>query len=266
LVFCKNVIISSALVFSVAVKLFFVVIIEKIMDKTIILRNCEQILSYDFADPKLLLRALTHSSGADSPDDSNERLEFLGDAVLGYVICELIFKKYPTRNEGELTKIKSAVVSRDTCFKIAQELGFHEVMMTGRGVARDNKLPSSILANAIEAIIAALYLDGGIKIARRFILRYFGPEVIKMAESIAHDNYKSFLQCIAQKEFGAIPEYVVLDEKGPDHCKCFKIAVRIAGQYYPAAWGNTKKVAEQHAAENALSKIKETDIPYYCGD
>ena len=236
------------------------------MDNSEIIRACEKRLAYDFDNPKLLVQALTHTSGADTPADSNERLEFMGDAVLGYVICELLFKKYPNRNEGELTKIKSAVVSRETCYRIAQELGLQDFIRLGRGVARDNKIPPSILANAVEAIIAALYLDGGIKIARRFILQNFASEVGKMSESISCDNHKSLLQDISQREFGVQPDYVVLDEKGPDHCKCFKIAVRVKGRYYPGAWGNTKKAAEQHAAENALCQLQGEPIPYDCGD
>ncbi|MDR1493135.1 MAG: ribonuclease III [Planctomycetaceae bacterium] len=231
------------------------------MDKVEAVKICEKILAYDFDDPSLLVQALTHPSGAKTPEDSYERLEFLGDAVLGYVICELLFKKYPNRNEGVLTKIKSAVVSRETCYRIAQNLKLHKVMLVGRGVLRE-KLPPSILANAVESVIAALYLDGGIKIARRFILQHFSPEVVKLSESITYDNYKSMLQDRVQKEFGAIPEYLILDEQGPDHCKCFKVSVKINGQYFPPAWGNTKKNAEQHAAENALCSLQSEQVPY----
>ncbi len=236
------------------------------MDKSALIKSCEQRLAYDFDDTGLLLQALTHSSGADTPADSNERLEFMGDAVLGYVICELLFKKFPNRDEGDLTKIKSAVVSRETCFKIAQALELQEFIQIGRGVGRDNKLPPSILANAVEAIIAALYLDGGIKIARRFILQNFAPEVMKMSDSLSCDNHKSLLQDMTQREFGMQPDYIILDEKGPDHGKCFKIAVRVKGKYFPAAWGNTKKAAEQHAAENAVSRMQGKPIPFDCGD
>ena len=236
------------------------------MSTSELIKACEQRLAYDFDNRALLLQALTHSSGADTPADSNERLELLGDAVLGFVICELLFKKFPDRNEGDLTKIKSAVVSRETCHRIAQELGLHEFIQTGRGVVRENRFPPSILANAVEALIAALYLDGGIKIARRFILQNFAPEVMKMAASIACDNHKSLLQDMVQREFGVQPDYIILDEKGPDHCKCFKIAVRVKGGYFPAAWGNTKKAAEQHAAENAVCQLQNKPIPFDCGE
>ena len=236
------------------------------MSQSAFLKNCEQKLAYNFDDPKLLLQALTHSSGADTPADSNERLEFLGDAVLGYVICELLFKKFPNRDEGDLTKIKSAVVSRETCLKIANSLDLQEFIRIGRGVGRDDTIPQSILANAVEAIIAALYLDGGIKIARRFILQNFAPEVLKMADSISCDNHKSMLQDMIQRDFGVHPDYIILDEKGPDHGKCFKIAVRVKGRYFPAAWGNTKKTAEQRAAENAICQLQDRPAPYDCGD
>ena len=236
------------------------------MDQSALIKECEQKLAYNFDDSKLLLQALTHSSGADTPADSNERLEFLGDAVLGYVICELLFKKFPNRNEGDLTKIKSAVVSRETCLKIAQTLDLQSFIRIGRGVGRDNQIPPSILANAVEAIIAALYLDGGIKIARRFILQNFVPEVMKMADSLSCDNHKSLLQDMIQRDYGVHPDYIILDEKGPDHGKCFKIAVCVKGRYFPAAWGNTKKTAEQHAAENAICHLQDNPIPYDCGD
>ena len=236
------------------------------MSQIAFIKECEQKLAYDFDDSTLLLQALTHSSGADTPTDSNERLEFLGDAVLGYVICELLFKKFPDRDEGDLTKIKSAVVSRETCLRIAQSLDLQNFIQIGRGVGRDNQIPASILANAVEAIIAALYLDGGIKIARQFILHNFAPEVLKMADSISCDNHKSMLQDMIQREFGVHPEYVILDEKGPDHNKCFKIAVRVIGRYFPAAWGNTKKAAEQHAAENAICTLQDKPLLHDCGD
>jgi ribonuclease-3 len=236
------------------------------MNQSTLIKECEQKLAYNFDNPTLLQQALTHSSGADTPEDSNERLEFLGDAVLGYVICELLFKKFPGRDEGDLTKIKSAVVSRETCLKIAETLDLQNHIQIGRGVVRDNRLPSSILANAVEAIIAALYLDGGIKIARRFILHHFVPEVMKMSDSLSCDNHKSFLQDMIQREFGVHPDYIILDEKGPDHSKCFKIAVRVKGRYFPAAWGNTKKTAEQHAAENAICKLQDQPLPFDCGD
>jgi ribonuclease-3 len=234
------------------------------MDKDEIITICEEILAYDFDDPSLLVQALTHTSGAETPSESNERLEFLGDAVLGYVICELLFKKYPNRDEGELTKIKSAAVSRETCFRIAENLKLQEVIQIGRGVGRNEKIPPSILSNAVEAIIAALYLDGGIKIARRFILQQFSSEILKLADSITLDNYKSVLQAMSQKEFGLIPEYLILDEQGPAHCKCFKISVKIEDQYFPPAWGNSKKTAEQRAAENALCYLQNEEIPYGC--
>ncbi|MCL2118337.1 MAG: ribonuclease III [Planctomycetaceae bacterium] len=236
------------------------------MNQSALFKECEQKLAYNFDDLALLRQALTHSSGADTPTDSNERLEFLGDAVLGYVICELLFKKFPGRDEGDLTKIKSAVVSRETCLKIAQSLDLQNFIRIGRGVGRDNQIPVSILANAVEAIIAALYLDGGIKIARRFILQHFAPEVMKMADSLSCDNHKSMLQDMIQKDYGMHPDYMILDEKGPDHSKCFKIAVRVKGQYFPAAWGNTKKTAEQHAAENAICILQGKPLPYDCGD
>lgn len=236
------------------------------MNKQSIIERCERALSYVFEDKTILVRALTHSSGAETYEDSNERMEFLGDAVLGYVVCDLLYRLMPQSNEGDLTKVKSAVVSRACCRNIAQDIGLEEFIITGKGFRTSAKLPSSLLANALEAIIAAIYLDGGMKVVRRFIRRYFEPEIKKLSMDIGSENFKSVLQHLGQKEFNSLPRYVLLDEKGPDHCKCFKIEVRIGPKRYASAWGNTKKEAEQKAAENAICQIQGEEPPYYVGD
>lgn len=232
------------------------------MDLETFLNNCQKTLGYQFCNRELLRVALTHSSGADTPQESNERLEFLGDSVLGYVICDYLFKNFPDMLEGGMTKIKSAVVSRATCQRICREIGLDQYLILGRGLSQSHRIPDSILANVMESYIAALYLDAGLEKTRKFILRVFKKEIDKMVEDNDADNYKSLLQHHAQKFMGCSPEYKVLEVKGPDHHKSFNVGVRIGEKVFPSAWGATKKEAEQRAAENALAVIDGNQPPY----
>ncbi len=219
------------------------------------LQRCERRIGYEFRNRAVLRESLTHSSGAEHRLASNERLEFLGDAILGAVICELLFERYPNYQEGDLTKLKSAVVSRQSCAKISEALGLQEFLIVGKGVAASPTIPPSLLADVFESLIAAIYLDGGNAAARRFIEEYLGPEIELAATGELGGNYKSLLQQLAQREFAITPTYQLVDQKGPDHRKCFKIAAHIGGTLYQPAWGRNKKEAEQRAASNALAEI-----------
>lgn len=216
---------------------------------------CQQLLNYKFRNSALLREALTHASVAPTRQVSNERLEFLGDAVLGLIVCQHLFESHPDYLEGELTKIKSDVVSRHTCAEIARGLGLTEVLFLGKGISSQSQLPSSLIAAALESIIGAIYLDGGIDAARTFIIRVIAPYVEESVRSEHRRNFKSQLQQHAQKVLGSTPSYEVLDEKGPDHSKCFEIAVCIDGRRFPSAWGRSKKEAEQKAACIALVEM-----------
>lgn len=220
----------------------------------------EDLIGYRFNDESLLSEAMTHASIADRRHDSNERMEFLGDAVLGFVVCEYLYRSYPELLEGEMTKIKSSVVSRRTCAQVSEAIELAEQLNLGKGMADRGELPSSVNAAALEAIIAAVYLDGGMDPARDFILRHFVPIIEQTAESAHQDNYKSLLQQHAQQESIGHPQYVLLDEKGPDHAKCFEVCVEIDHQRYPSAWANSKKEAEQKAAEHALLELGVMDV------
>jgi ribonuclease III len=224
--------------------------------------DCEEILGYRFKNLTLLQEALTHASGADHRLASNERLEFLGDAILGAIVCELLFRKFPDYLEGDLTKIKSSVVSWRTCAKISEELGIGEFLVLGRGMGTHGQTPSSVLADVFESLIGAIYLDGGIGPAQRFIVRHIEPEIDAAVDGHGGLNYKSNLQQLSQRDFGATPTYLLLDEKGPDHSKCFKISARIGERRYAPAWGPTKKEAEQRAALNALCQLTGEPLPY----
>jgi ribonuclease III len=228
-----------------------------------IIAGCEERIGYVFQDKHLLQSALTHASGAEHRLSSNERLEFLGDAILGAVVCESLFHQYPEYLEGDLTKIKSIVVSRHTCAKISRALGMQEFLILGKGMVTYPSVPSSLLADVFESLVAAIYLDGGSEVSRQFIQRYMGPEIELAAGGELGCNYKSVLQQLAQREHGTTPTYQLLDEKGPDHSKCFKIAAQIGKSRYEPAWGRNKKEAEQLAARNALSEMA-GDQPVDC--
>jgi ribonuclease III len=220
-----------------------------------LLEKLQRRIGYRFKDQNLLLSALTHASGAEHRLASNERLEFLGDAILGAVVCEILFHQYPENLEGELTRLKSIVVSRQTCAKLSEALGMQEFLILGKGMTTHPSVPSSLLADVFESLVAAIYLDGGDGASRRFICDAVGPEIELAVEGETGSNYKSLLQQLAQREHGATPTYQLLDEKGPDHSKCFKVAAQIGSSRYEPAWGRNKKEAEQLAARNALDQL-----------
>lgn len=226
------------------------------------LKRCEERIDYQFNDLSLLLGALTHASGADHRLSSNERLEFLGDSILGLVICETLYRQQPHFLEGDLTKIKSVVVSRKTCAKVSKRLGLREFLILGKGMASIPTVPSSLLSDVFEALVAAIYLDGGFEAAKDFIQRHMTVEIAAAIAGESGGNYKSLLQQLAQREFGSTPIYQLVAETGPDHNKNFKITARVGDSQYQPAWGVNKKEAEQRAACNALSEIRGEAAPY----
>jgi ribonuclease-3 len=219
------------------------------------LREFEKVLQYKFSNASLLEQAMKHASSADARVDSNERMEFLGDAVLNLAICRSLFDLFPDYLEGDMTKVKSMLVSRRTCARVAKNIGLESWMTVSKGISGTRGFEGSIAAGMVEALIAAIYIDGGYDEASRFILRVFGP-YIDLADAEQHqENYKSVLQQYAQQELHASPIYQLLDEKGPDHNKCFEVGVTISQKHYPSAWGINKKEAEQLAAYNALMEL-----------
>lgn len=230
--------------------------------EAMVLEECQNVIGYRFRQPELLRAALTHTSSANTRLASNERLEFLGDAVLGLITCEQLYLRFPDYQEGDLTKVKSVVVSRRTCARFSRELNLGDFLFLGKGMNGVSAVPASLLADVYESMVAAIYLDGGIEAARTFILRHLTAEIEAVAEEAHSGNYKSVLQQVAQREFNATPQYVLLDEKGPDHSKCFKIAAAIGRHTHAGAWGRNKKEAEQRAAMNALAQINGDPIPF----
>lgn len=230
----------------------------------VILDECQDAIGYRFNKPELLRAALTHTSGANTRAASNERLEFLGDSVLGLVTCEQLFARFPDYQEGDLTKVKSVVVSRKTCARFSQQLGLGDFLFLGKGVHTYGDIPSNMLADVFESLVAGIFIDGGWEVAKEFVLRFITPEVERVARDAISANAKSQLQTVTQREYGGTPRYFLLDEQGPDHNKCFKVAAQVNDDRFPAAWGNTKKDAELRAAMNALAYIHGEDLPFPC--
>lgn len=218
-------------------------------------RAAEAALGYTFRSADLLERAFRHASVVESRLDSNERLEFLGDAVLGLVVCQRIFERFPNLLEGEMTKIKSLAVSRQTCTGLARQLGLPEMLVLGKGMQSGDSLPPSLAAAVLESVIAAIYLDGGLAAAANFIVPLVDPLLTQAAASGHQQNFKSVLQQHGQQALGDTPVYRILDEKGPDHAKCFKVCVDLGGRRFTPSWGQSKKRAEQLAALNALREL-----------
>lgn len=227
-----------------------------------VLDECQAAIGYTFQRPELLRAALTHTSGANTRQASNERMEFLGDSVLGLVTCEQLYARFPEYQEGDLTKVKSVVVSRKTCADFSRELDLGDFLFLGKGLNSYAEVPANILADVFEALVAAIFLDGGYDAAKPFVLRFIAPEIDRVAADAVSSNAKSRLQQVAQKEFGGTPRYVVLDEQGPEHDKCFWVAAEIDGHRYTPVWGRNKKDAELRAAMNALAEIAGDDLPY----
>ena len=174
------------------------------------------------------------------------------------MVCNETFQRFPEFEEGDMTKVKSSVVSRKICAEIALELDLNRLLQVGKGMS-GGELPPSVSGAAYEAIIGAIYLDGDFEPAKEFILRTLGDRIDEAASSTHQDNYKSVLQQVGQKIAGYAPLYVVLDEQGPDHAKCFEICVELGGQRYASKWGPSKKQAEQLAALEALKELEIAD-------
>lgn len=215
----------------------------------------EEKIGYSFKDKKLLEKALTHSSYANEnrlPED-NERLEFLGDSVLGFVTAEYLFNEFKTQPEGKLTNLRAAVVCEKSLFKFAEKISLGEYILMGRGEEHTGgRNRPSIVSDAFEAVIAAMYLDGGMDVVKPYILGFIKDAVKR--EVNFKDN-KSLLQEEIQKQKGNILLYEEVGETGPDHDKVFNFVVKLNGEIVGEGSGRTKKEAEQSAAGDALLKI-----------
>jgi len=212
-----------------------------------------------FKSVELLSRALTHRSRTNedpSRNENNERLEFLGDAVLGMVAASYLFRKLPERAEGELARIKSFIVSEDTLSEVALDLGVDRALLIGKGEEQSGgRTKKAILADAMEAVFGACYLDQGFDKACSFILKLLAPEVDKVLANRHRKDYKTIVQEFVQKQYRSYPKYTVVRRSGPDHDRTFWIACVIEDREYGPAEGKNKKEAEQKAASLAYEAI-----------
>lgn len=216
-------------------------------------------IDYTFNDKSLIELAFIHRSftneNRDVVEGHNERLEFLGDAILGLIVSDFLYTQLPDRPEGELSYLRSRLVEAPACTLYLQKIDLEKFLMVGRGEAmNEGKGRGTILADLFEAVIGALYLDGGVEVARTFFFDHFKEEVLQIIEK-PHRNWKAELQDYCQKKHQRPPEYEVVKEEGPDHLKTFFVRVQLGTQHLGEGEGSSKKEAEQSAAENAINNL-----------
>ena len=221
-------------------------------------KNIEQlqlILGYEFKDTKLIIEALTHKSYKKPYD--NERLEFLGDAVLDLVVGEYLFKKFSNSPEGNLSKIRASLVNETGFEKLARFLNLGDCILLSNAEANNGgREKSSLLSNAFEAVMGAIYLEAGLKTVESVAIALIEKNYIEISLDSLFSDFKTLLQEITQAQFGITPEYIVVASRGPDHLKEFEVAVSIQDKEYARAIGKSKKIAQQEAAKIALDVIK----------
>jgi len=226
------------------------------------LRNFEQIISYQFRDISLLDNALTHKSFVhENPTldrKDNERLEFLGDAVLELCVSDLLMKMYPDYTEGQLSRRRSSLVNESPLADLAQKFKVGDYLLLGKGEeSSGGRTKSSILANTFEAVIAAIYFDCGFEKTEEFIKHLVDSLIERGARLVVYKDYKTLVQEISQTRFKEMPRYTLIDEYGPDHDKAFEIRLSIAGVIIACGTGKSKKEAEQQAARKAYEELRE---------
>lgn len=226
--------------------------------------NIEDKLGYTFRDHSLLILAFVHRSFVNENraiTEHNERLEFLGDVVLGMLISDYLYRSLPSTPEGELSYLRSRLVEASSCVNYVQRLDIASYLLLGKGERmNDGRGRESILADLFEAIIGAIYLDGGFEAAKKFLFDHFSPQIESILKTPLH-NWKALLQDYCQKNYQEAPIYHVVQALGPDHSKIFEISVLIKEQEFGRGKGASKKEAQQAAAADALSKF---DLPELC--
>lgn len=219
------------------------------------LKHFQHILGYRFKTQRLLKEALTHKSAKNGAH--NERLEFLGDAVLDLIIGEFLYKKFPHSREGELSKMRASMVNEKAFAKIAHYLNLGEYLFISNAEEKNNgRQKDSILSNAFEAVIGAIYLESGLDVVRNLVLNLLNTIYPNIDLQSLFYDYKTALQELTQAKFSVTPEYVLLDSSGPDHNKRFLMGVKIHHQEYARAYGKSKKEAQQICAKIALKTLK----------
>lgn len=228
------------------------------MEGRVILSKLKERIGLNFSDESLLFKAITHKSYAyEKGTESNERLEFLGDAVLDLIVTEFLYEKFPELEEGDMAKLKSMLVGIETLYKIGKKLDVGEFLLLGKGEEKTaGREKKRLIGSAVEAIIASIYIDRGLEKAREVVIGWIKPFTrnVRKGKGIFRD-WKSRLQEVIQREKRSLPEYNVVKEFGPPHNRKFKIEVWIEGEKVASATGSSKKEAEQKAAKNALKKL-----------
>ncbi|MBQ2661991.1 MAG: ribonuclease III [Clostridia bacterium] len=225
------------------------------------LKRLQKKIGYDFTDVSLLNTALTHTSfvkGDGNNNEHNERLEYLGDAVLELSVSAYLFENYPKLNEGKMTRVRAQTVCESSLFEVAKYYGVGEAVLLSKGESNSGgRKKPSILSDALEAVIGAIYKDGGFEKADAFIMQ-FAPSYIEKAVNGSTDkDYKTTLQELVQREHMGALKYVLVSEKGPDHKKEFEMLITIAGKEYASGKGHSKQEAGQNAAKSVLELLKQ---------
>ncbi len=240
--------------------------IEFLDDNRILqLQNFQNDTGTNFKDLTLLNNAFSHSSyvnelpmGLSEKAQDNERLEFLGDSVLALIVNHYLFTHFPDYSEGQLSEIKSIIVSEQYLAMIAEEMDLNDYLLTGRGVRTNVGFNRrAILADTMEAVLGAYYLDSGLEEVKKFILPYLKTQLEKIIKKKHRKDYKSILQFYIQQKYKTYPEYEITREEGPDHNKTFYAVVLINGRIYGHGKGAKKKTAQKQAAKEAISKLRE---------
>jgi ribonuclease III len=219
-------------------------------------------IGYQFRNAELLLRSLTHTSRVREPggedERSNEQMEFLGDSILGFLVAEALVQRFPGYSEGQLSKLKAFLVSSSHLYETAQRFELGKFLRLGKGEEHSGgRGKKALQADAVEALLAAIYLDGGMQPVRDFVSRWILDSVNR---TLPAEDYKSALQELLQGWHGPQPRYVVIEERGPEHSKTFKVQVRVGSERLAEAEGETKKAAQQAAAQIALTKLRERPL------
>lgn len=214
-------------------------------------------IGYQFEDESLLNKAMTHTSYAyENNVESNEKLEFLGDSILEFISSKYIFKNYPNLKEGEMTKVRAQVVCEQSLYKIAKMHNFSDFLNLGKSEkSSGGKERPAILADSVEAVIAAMYIDGGLKVAEKFIIENLKNEIELATKHVGQKDYKTVLQEKLQIHGDVKIEYILLNESGPDHDKRFEMEVRCNGKKLAVGTGKSKKLAQMDAAHNAIESL-----------